>query len=70
MRTCLLLVFLVAVVGSQLTTLSAAPEPEEPPCPKLKCQNNHCVTATEETMCLYEYNPQTGQMTCTGAGSC
>ena len=63
----LLIVFLCA--GGLLTAM-ARPQQIEPDCPKLRCQGGRCVASAEDTMCLYEYDPGTGNMTCIGSSAC
>ena len=42
----------------------------ETDCPRLRCQSGRCVASAEDTMCLYEYDPVTGNMTCIGSSAC
>lgn len=70
MKSVLVGLSIVFLCAGGLLTAMARQYAIELDCPRLRCQSGRCVASAEDTMCLYEYDPVTGNMTCIGSSAC
>ena len=62
----------VTILTVVATVLPPAHAVDEKPgdCPGVGCISGKCKPLGEQTMCVYEYDPEEHTMTCIGQGAC